>query len=107
MGGSIKMATSSKGAAKVSVMAPGLPAGIVAVKDLARALLTQLDRMKESPSLSISAGMEMRAEVKSYEIELIRTALHLTGNHQRRAASLLGITPSTLNTKIKRHHIES
>ena len=42
-----------------------------------------------------------RAE--GYEVELIRRALKLTSGNQARAARLLGVKATTLNSKIKRY----
>lgn len=39
--------------------------------------------------------------VKQFEIELIHTALIACAGHQTRAAHLLGLNPTTLNSKIK------
>jgi DNA-binding NtrC family response regulator len=44
-------------------------------------------------------------EVRRLEIDLIRYALRRTGGHQGEAARLLGMKPTTLNSKIKRYHI--
>jgi DNA-binding NtrC family response regulator len=39
--------------------------------------------------------------VRRFEIDLIRRALEQTGGHQSRAARLLGMNATTLNSKIK------
>jgi DNA-binding NtrC family response regulator len=44
--------------------------------------------------------------MKQFEISLIKLALAQTGGHQARAAKLLNIKPTTLNTKIKQYGIE-
>jgi DNA-binding protein Fis len=44
-------------------------------------------------------------EVKKFEIDLIRRALDQTGGHQSRAARLLGLNATTLNSKIKTYNI--
>jgi transcriptional regulator with GAF, ATPase, and Fis domain len=41
-------------------------------------------------------------EVRRSEIDLIRRALDQTGGHQSRAARLLGMNPTTLNSKINK-----
>jgi DNA-binding NtrC family response regulator len=43
--------------------------------------------------------------VRNFEIELIRSALIRCGGNQTRAARLLGLKITTLNTKIKRYNI--
>jgi transcriptional regulator with GAF, ATPase, and Fis domain len=51
-------------------------------------------------------GIDLQAEVRRFETELIRSALMLTSGCQRQAARLLGTKVTTLNTKIKRYGIE-
>jgi transcriptional regulator with GAF, ATPase, and Fis domain len=46
-------------------------------------------------------------EVRRFEIELIRNALFRTNGHQLRAAGLLGLKVTTLNSKIKRYNLAS
>lgn len=50
--------------------------------------------------------IDMAEEVRKYERSLILHALKITGGNQRRAARLLGLRPTTLNSKIKRHKID-
>jgi len=47
----------------------------------------------------------MGEEVRRFEIDLIRRALEQTGGHQSRAARLLGMNATTLNSKIKTYNI--
>ena len=42
-----------------------------------------------------------------FEIDMIRPALDQTGGHQSRAARLLGLNATTLNSKIKTYNIIS
>jgi DNA-binding NtrC family response regulator len=49
--------------------------------------------------------LDLQAEVHRFEAELIRSALVSTQGRQRRAARLLGMKVTTLNTKIKRYKI--
>jgi len=58
-----------------------------------------------SSDLDIARGVNFYDEVKKYEIDLIRRALDQTGGHQSRAARLLGLNATTLNSKIKTHNI--
>ena len=51
-------------------------------------------------------AIDLQAEVRRFETELIRSALIHTGGRQRQAARLLGTKVTTLNTKIKRYKIE-
>ncbi|MCO5333782.1 MAG: sigma-54 dependent transcriptional regulator [Pyrinomonadaceae bacterium] len=58
-----------------------------------------------STHLDISRGINFYDEVKRFEVDLIRRALDQTGGHQSRAARLLGLNATTLNSKIKTHNI--
>jgi DNA-binding NtrC family response regulator len=53
----------------------------------------------------ISRGVNFYDEVRRFEIDLIRRALEQTGGHQSRAARLLGMNATTLNSKIKTYNI--
>jgi DNA-binding protein Fis len=57
-------------------------------------------------ALNLSAGIDFYNEVQRFETGLIRLALDQTGGHQARAAKLLRIKPTTLNSKIKLYRIE-
>ena len=69
-----------------------------------------LERMSEaegaSGDIDIARGVNFYDEVKRFEIDLIRRALEQTGGHQSRAARLLGLNATTLNSKIKGYHIQ-
>jgi DNA-binding NtrC family response regulator len=54
----------------------------------------------------VSDGIDLFNEVKRFEINLIKLALTQTHGHQARAARLLNINPTTLNSKIKMYGIE-
>lgn len=58
-----------------------------------------------SGDIDISRGVNFYDEIKRFEIDLIRRALEQTGGHQSRAARLLGLNATTLNSKIKTHNI--
>jgi DNA-binding NtrC family response regulator len=53
----------------------------------------------------IGRGVSFYDEVRRFEIDLIRRALGQTGGHQSRAARLLGMNATTLNSKIKTYNI--
>ena len=55
--------------------------------------------------IDISKGVNFYDEIKKFETDLIRRALNQTGGHQSRAARLLGLNATTLNSKIKSHNI--
>jgi transcriptional regulator with GAF, ATPase, and Fis domain len=74
------------------------------LKVLALTLLREIASAEnmEEPNDTI----DLQAEVRRFETELIRSALIHTGGRQRQAARLLGTKVTTLNTKIKRYKIE-
>ena len=57
-------------------------------------------------NLNLSEGIDFYDEVQRFETGLIRLALDQTRGHQARAARLLHIKPTTLNSKIKLYGIE-
>jgi DNA-binding NtrC family response regulator len=57
-------------------------------------------------ALDVSRGVNFYDEVRRFEIDLIRRALDQTGGHQSRAARLLGMNATTLNSKIKTYNIQ-
>ncbi len=78
---------------------------IAAIKDLAQTLMTELEGVTTVQPFSLDDGIRIREAVLRYEIDLIRAALRMTRNHQRRAAAILGIKATTLNAKIKKYKI--
>ncbi len=77
------------------------------LRDLVLTLLKQLELLDNKPAqLAIGHdGSNLHDEVRRFEIELINDALCRTHGHQNKAARLLGIKPTTLNSKIKRYNI--
>ena len=57
-------------------------------------------------AIDIGRGVNFYDEVRRFEIDLIRRALEQTGGHQSRAARLLGMNATTLNSKIKTYNID-
>ncbi|HEV3468996.1 MAG TPA: sigma 54-interacting transcriptional regulator, partial [Pyrinomonadaceae bacterium] len=57
-------------------------------------------------TVDLSRGINFYDEVRRFEIDLIRRALDQTGGHQSRAARLLGMNATTLNSKIKTYNIQ-
>lgn len=55
--------------------------------------------------IDLSRGISFYDEVSRFEVELIKRALEMTGGHQSRAARLLGMNNTTLNSKIKSYNI--
>jgi DNA-binding NtrC family response regulator len=58
-----------------------------------------------SGDIDLSRGVNFYEEVRRFEIDLIRRALDQTAGHQSRAARLLGLNATTLNSKIKTYNI--
>jgi len=79
-------------------------AHIASLKILALTLLQQIDSL-EHRSTEAEFEFNLQREVHEFEAALIRGALIKTGGRQRRAAHLLGVKVTTLNTKIKRYKI--
>ena len=75
------------------------------VRDPARAMGPGGRAEGTSGNIDIARGVNFYDEVKRFEIDLIRRALEQTGGHQSRAARLLGLNATTLNSKIKTYNI--
>jgi transcriptional regulator with GAF, ATPase, and Fis domain len=73
-------------------------------------LLTELEVEIEtrngSAELDLRRGIDLQREIERYEISLIRRALKLTGGNQAKAALLLGVKHTTLNSKVKRYGLQ-
>ena len=76
-----------------------------ALKSMAAALLKAAEVLEYSPFPNVSGGINYYDEVRNFETCLITRALRLTNGSQKGAALLLGIGPTTLNTKIKSYRI--
>lgn len=87
------------------------------VVDLAAVLLTEAETLARDKAftdeatrlrpLDILGGIDFYAEVQRFETHLIKMALAETGGNQARAARLLGIKATTLNSKIKLFNIQA
>lgn len=75
------------------------------LKEVVLQLLCDLQRVEEVNALDIESGFDFYQEVSRFEIDLIKRALLKTGGNQVRAARLLKLNVTTLNSKIKRHNI--
>jgi DNA-binding NtrC family response regulator len=71
--------------------------------ELAREMIQ--DGEGSSDDIDISRGVNFYDEVRRFETDLIRRSLDQTGGHQSRAARLLGLNATTLNSKIKSYNI--
>jgi DNA-binding protein Fis len=58
-------------------------------------------------SLGLDQGIDLMAEAQRFERGVIERALELTKGSQKRAAKLLGLNSSTLNTKIKKYGLKA
>jgi hypothetical protein len=82
-----------------------IDARIGALKILAGSLLNRIEALEKEIVEGRTSPLDLKEEVQRFEAELIRNALFRTGGRQRRAARLLGMKVTTLNTKIKRYRI--
>jgi DNA-binding NtrC family response regulator len=82
-----------------------------AVRELSLALETAIEALEDieimeaAMPVDVRHGVDFYAEVSRFETELIKRALKHSGGSQKRAASLLGIKATTLNSKIKAYNI--
>lgn len=75
------------------------------LRGVALTLLREVESLRVSQQPGTRQSVKLYDEVQRFEIELIRSALVRTGGNQTRAAHLLGVKLTTLNTKVKRHKI--
>lgn len=75
------------------------------LRELATVLSEQVQSLSVSQPLNISGGINLHDEVRRFEIDMIKSALQYTNGHQRAAARLLGLKPTTLNAKMKLYKI--
>jgi DNA-binding NtrC family response regulator len=71
---------------------------LAAVRSKDQSSATQID---------LTNGISFYDEVNRFQIDLIRRALEITGGHQSRAARLLGLNTTTLNSKIRYYNIRT
>ena len=83
----------------------GVDCRLSALKVLALTLLSEIESLDRGNTDNPS-GLDLQVEVRRFEAELIRNALINTDGRQRRAARLLGMKVTTLNTKIRRYQID-
>ena len=76
------------------------------LREVALTLLREVESLRVSQSDNNKRRVKLHDEVQRFEVDLIRSALGRTGGNQTRAAQLLGVKITTLNTKIKRYKIE-
>lgn len=79
---------------------------VMALRVLASKLMHEVESLNEVHTLDIQDGIDFYDEVTEFEIGLIRRALTHTRGHQGRAARLLNLKVTTLNSKIKQYKIK-
>jgi DNA-binding NtrC family response regulator len=93
------------GGSRLSLQENPLPVRIEMLKNVALNLLKEVQALSTLEASDIVRGIQFYDEVERFERELITRALDLTGGHQVRAARLLGLKVTTLNSKVKRYRI--
>lgn len=78
---------------------------IDSLRDLTSALLDEVKTLSVLKTLDINSGIDLYTEVRRFETHLIERALEQTGGNQKRAARLLNLNLTTLNSKIKRYEV--
>jgi DNA-binding NtrC family response regulator len=112
-----RLERSSKAGAPLHLRIAGKPERnpVHSLVDLASAILREAETLAHEKelagqsnrlALNISEGIDFYAELERFETFLIRLALDATAGHQVRAARLLNVKPTTLNSKIKLYGIE-
>lgn len=84
------------------------------LRELAQVLLHEAEILERfsalHPNLKCSSGMEEYGsfydQMRTIEVEIITRALESCGGSQAKAANLLGLKKTTLNTKIKHYRID-
>lgn len=74
------------------------------LREVALTLLREVESFRVSQPAT-KRTVRLHEEVRRFEIDLIRSTLSRTSGNQTRAAQLLGVKITTLNTKIKRYQI--
>lgn len=71
------------------------------LKTLIYAFLAEVNHIEQTRSLNSSGLLNLREEVRRFELNLISSALKQSGSDARLAARLLGIHLNTLNSRVK------
>lgn len=72
---------------------------------LALVVLGEIKALESVDRIKVQSGIDLLSEVRNFEINLIKLALLHSGGSQQRAAQLLGLSESTLSSKMKRYKI--
>ncbi|HMG75436.1 MAG TPA: helix-turn-helix domain-containing protein [Pyrinomonadaceae bacterium] len=78
---------------------------LTALKEVALTLLREVESLRITGPVNLSRKIRLPDEVQRFEVDLICSALSRTAGNQTRAARLLGVHLTTLNSKIKRYKI--
>ena len=71
-------------------------------------LMNQLELLSNSNQTdNCESCSNLREEVRRFEVELITSALFRAHGNQKKAAKLLGVNNTTLNSKMKRYRISA
>jgi DNA-binding NtrC family response regulator len=76
-----------------------------ALRTLVRSLLHEASLRTQPVNIDPEKGIDFYENVARFEIQLIESALELSGGRQNRAAKLLNMRTSTLCTKMKQLNI--
>ena len=79
--------------------------GIDSLNRLVAQLAAAVETLEEPTVPSIENGLDFYAEVRKFEMSLIQRALKYTGGAQNKAAVILKLKHSTLNSKIKNYKL--
>jgi transcriptional regulator with PAS, ATPase and Fis domain len=82
-----------------------LDSRLEALREIALNLLHEVESLQRAQPPHPDRKLRLQDEVQQFEVDLIRTTLDRTNGNQTRAARLLGVKLTTLNTKIKRYRI--
>lgn len=75
------------------------------LKQLTDRLISEVENISRKQTLILDEKINLEEQVEEFETNLIRHALLINKGNQRRAAKMLGVNASTLNSKIKRYGI--
>jgi len=93
-------ATKSKSVVEIKSIAQKLEA----INRIAGIVLKEVE-MFTARNFSASENINYYEEIERFEIELLLFALYSAEGNQRRAARILNINPTTLNSKVKKFNL--
>jgi DNA-binding NtrC family response regulator len=81
------------------------PSSLKNLRELTLRLLREVQSIGEVHTVNLEGGLDFYSEVTRFEVDLIKRALLQTAGHQGRAAKLLNLKVTTLNSKIKHYNL--